>query len=174
MNVFLNINYLAQTKILPCDVYLNDKVCYHTRKSGTAYKFCFEDEQIKVEHLVSIDAHKDNCLTIPYCEIEKVEYKVVRTAYGSLYGTRYTIMLDMILHIKNKSSYHFETYAFELADEMKKLYTSKNIAIIDKMHIIDEVKGKILDDIQKHYLDIYDNLVKAKGLTSLRLTDERG
>ena len=173
MKNILNIQMIAKAKVLPCDLYVNEKVSSHIRKTGMVFKCYFDKESILIRHLIQMDASKGTDLKINYNEIDNIKFTLCRIPYGSLYGVRYFITLNFIINLKDTSNYELETSAFKSLENIQDILRLNHVNILDEIGICDIVLNKNNEEIQTYFNNVYDEYIITYGLENMRMTNNR-
>ena len=134
----------------------------------------FEKDRIVLCYYKSPKSSAGLECSIPYEDIEKVEFSVVRTPIRHWLNKTYNYALDINIYTSEKldnQMFRLETRAFKILMLLKDKIDSENIKICDKLEVINKYAGKEYEYIQLDLDKCYDTLIKEYSLEKLRTTD---
>lgn len=164
----------AQSKILVSRVIIGNEVAKISSRFGVTYDCVFSDNDIMIGMTNPFKFKEvDNAKAIiPYSRVEMIKFSIVRLPIRNILENGHYFALDVLIQTKD-SSYHCETFAYSLLDQIIDIAKRNHIHIIDPIGLESLCSGLCVEEVKEKITPIYDELKHKYNLQDLRTIDDR-
>jgi hypothetical protein len=164
----------AQTKILVSRVIIGNEVAKMTSRFGITYDCVFNEKDITIgiTNPFKLKEVENSKAIIPYTKIERIKFSIVRLPIRNILERSHYFALDVLIQTKD-SSYHCETFAFNLLDKMIEIAKQNNIFVMDPIGVESLCSGLCVEAVKEKIAPLYDDLKRKYHLQDIRTVDDR-